>query len=491
MPGGLMSLIATGQMNTHIPRNVAHEYIEYGPAQLTGQITLTRDADIIVPEYVKFSFVQPNQANPEIPITPNMLKTQLSKLSLHMEIGGCRVAHWPLAFLLNLSEPEIIDLDIYVNLHFDKIFGEINLLGLQHHEVRFCIVNNQTNPIELLTTWELVGVLTYLDNQERQVLGNPNTLHEEIIQYVYQMDVNVSNANLAQTGSEFKILLPFEGPNKGIFIECDNPTNIQEINLYLNGQERFRLNKFLIKSKCKIISSRMIYFPFSFNENYLDRSAQSFVGSTNYSRIDTVKLEVKFNPNAPTNQIKIFGLSANMYRQTSGMGGLAYMTGDAYTMRDLQTNYTPQPISSVQMYQISKVVFKLQGFKLIVDPDRKFCPISFEEIPTDTQYSTCTTCKNNYCVEILTTWLDKKQPNQRSCPMCKTKWTNWDSYINNLEPIANPNNPPAELAANTDTNSNSNPLITHLINSSANMTGFNDNNNISVIVSSSNKELVV
>jgi hypothetical protein len=236
----------------------------------------------------------------------------------------------------------------------------------------------------------------------------------------------------------------------------------------------------------------MIYFPFNFSADFQDRSPQSFVGSTNYSRIDTVKLEVKFNPNTPTSQIKIFGLSANMFRQTSGMGGLAYVTGDAYTMRDLQTNYTPPTISSAQMYQIAKVVFKLQGFKLIVDSDRKFCPISFEEIPTGTNYTSCTTCKNNYCVENLTTWLDKKQPNQRSCPMCKTIWTNWDSYVNDLEPIANPNNPiqePEPVTEITSSDIKSNQLITHLIDSIANIPEFSDN--ISNCVNTNNQELVV
>ncbi len=443
MPGGLMSLVAIGQQNQRLPRNIAHEYIIYGPAQFNNPINITRDADIIIPEHVKIGFTQPNpNPNPNQPITLDELKAQLRKLSIKLVIGNTTVAYFPLAFLINLNEPEIIDSHVYINLQFDKIFGDIKIIGLQQHQtVNFFIINNEPeNPIELLTTWELVSVMTYLDSSERNEMAQ--NIFEGLIQYIYQMKVNVNNSNLAQTASEFNIQIPFEGLNKGIFIECDNPNNIQEINLYLNGQERFRLDKFLIKSKCKIISPKMIYFPFNYRVNFMDRTFESFVGSTNYSRIDSVKLQVKFNINTPTNQIEIFGLGSNVYKQFSGTESLVYFSGNAYLVRDLQTNYTVPFVSSAGMMKLSKVVFKLQGYKLIDNLDHVFCPISYDEIKTGTQYTSCNICKNNYCVEILSQWLEKKQTNKRNCPICRTDWTNWDAYINDLEPIPNPNNPP-------------------------------------------------
>ncbi len=435
-----MSLVAYGQQNQYIHRTIALDYIAYGPAQLSSQILISNDADIFLPEYVKFNFTQPD---PSQPVSVPMLKSQLSKLTVCMEIGGSEISHLPLALLVNLTEPEIIDSAIYVKLHFDKIFGPINLFGLRYHDTKFKIIQNQPNinQVEFITGWEVNGVLTYLDSSERSNLAT--TPYEGFIQQIYQMDVDVSNPNPAQTASEFSILVPFDSPHKGLLIECDNPHAIREINLYLNGQDRFKMNRFLIKTKCKIISDRMLWFPFNYNAEMLSKHPESFQGSTNFSRIDTVKLEVKFNPETPTNRIGVFGLGSNVYRQMSGMGGLAFhMSCPGYTVRDLQTNYNTQPISSAQMYQISKIAFKLQGFKLITDPDHNFCPISYEDIPEGTQYTGCTTCKNNYCVDTLTMWLDKKQPNQRCCPMCKSKWNNWDSYINQLEPIPNPNNPP-------------------------------------------------
>ncbi len=453
MPYGLMSLVANGAENNYIHRNISLDYITYGPAQLSSSILITREADIFLPEYVKFNFTQPD---PGQPVSLSMLKAQLSKLTVCMEIGGGEILHLPLALLVNLIEPEIIDSSIYVKLHFDKIFGPINLIGLGQHEVGFKIILNQPtiNQVEFITNWEVNGILTYLDSSERSILATAP--YESFVQQIYQMDVNVSNTNPAQTASEFSILVPFDSPHKGLFIECDNPNTICEINLYLNDMARFKMDLFLIKTKCKIISERVLWFPFNYNAEMLSKHPESLQGSTNFSIIDAVRLEVKFNPNTPTNRIGVFGLGSNVYRQMSGVGGLVFhVSCSAYSVRDLQTDYNLLPISSARMYKISKIAFKLQGFKLITNPNYNFCPISYEDIPIGTQYTSCSACKNNYCVDTLTMWLNKKQPEHQVCPTCKSKWNNWNSYINQLESIPNFNNPhtePEVKPANTNFN---------------------------------------
>ena len=450
--GALLSLVAYSAENANIPQNFAHDYKTYGPEQLTSTITIGRNADTFIPEYIKFGFTQSNQINPD------ELKTQLSKLTVQMNIGGADIVRFPLALLVHLVEPEIIDSYIYINLQFDKIFGSINLVGLTYHDVVFKVVNNNpTIPIGLLTTWELVGTLTYFEQETRQSLVQ--TPYDDFVHHIYHMDVNANNSDLSATASEFKFSLAFDSPHKGLFIKCSNANDIYEINLNLNGLDRFKLDKFLIKTKCKIVSNQLLWFPFNPTADFMSKNPNSFNGSINFSRIDNIKLEVKFNPNTPKSQISIFGLGSNRYRQLSGMGGLAYVHGSfTYELRDLLTNYSVLPTPSSQFTyqshtgQVTKVIFTPVGFKIITDQNYMFCPISFGDIPIGTQYSNCFACKNNYCVDMLTKWLDKKLPNERACPMCKTKWTNWNAYINDVEPASNLNEPLTDLALVQTTN---------------------------------------
>ncbi len=139
MSGALMSLVAVGAQNTYIPKNLSIDYENFDLVNLTQSIVLQRSSDLHIPEYIKFSFAshpdQSDQAN-----QMDELKAQLKKINMVLEIGGGKIANFPLELLIELNEPIICESKVYVNLCFDKILGDIKLIGLQYHEVRFRLV---------------------------------------------------------------------------------------------------------------------------------------------------------------------------------------------------------------------------------------------------------------------------------------------------------------------------------------------------------------
>ncbi len=409
-------------------RHLSKEYVTYGPAQLTDYIIIPKDANFFEPKYLKLGFVKSN-TNTKKKSFLKLLKSRLSGLTLTMSIDANIILNVPLDLFADLSTLVIVDCWVGINLHFDKLFGRIELVCLKENEIKFNIVDNYLKKsFEPLTTWELVGDLTYVDSLERGFILT-NSLEDFTLQFSH-MEVNVNNENPGQTSSEFKITLPFNGPHVGLFIKCKNPDEINTIKLYGNNIVRFSLDRFLIKTMCKRISQSILWFPFNSNADFLSKNMETFEGQVNFSNLD-IKLEIIFNSKFQTNKISIFALGINVYKQFSGTGAsivakLTEISGcPYYTVSDLQTDY------QIQIIKIIKL-FKLKGFELILD--KSFCPISFGNISTGTQYTTCTTCKNNYCVNMIINWFDKKSPTDRTCPICKTAWTNWESFINDVKP---------------------------------------------------------
>jgi predicted Zn-ribbon and HTH transcriptional regulator len=59
------------------------------------------------------------------------------------------------------------------------------------------------------------------------------------------------------------------------------------------------------------------------------------------------------------------------------------------------------------------------------------CPITLDKINEMDKYSTCLNCNYNFNYDALVKHLDIKY----NCPMCISKWTNKEIYINGLEII--------------------------------------------------------
>ena len=235
--------------------NIAHEYIIYESEGPRHFLSIKKESDIIVPEYLELQFSDLNRDNLQ----------DIKKLVLIMEIGGNKVQQFPLSLFMNLNEPIICDSKMYINLCFDMLFGKINLIGLEYHEVKFGfsrpLYNN--NELNCLSRFGIVCKQTYVDATERRLLVT--NYSESFIQQLSFINVKT---DVNQTSDIFHVRLPFSYISKGFFIECENVDHLNYINLQFNYVDRFNLNRFLIRSKCRKINQYLLYFHFNKNNMY-------------------------------------------------------------------------------------------------------------------------------------------------------------------------------------------------------------------------------
>lgn len=446
--GGLLQLVAYGHQNdTMRLRNIAHDYYTYS-SRNTSELIITRQSDIVNIEFLELSFINQDRDN----------LNDIKKLILTMIIGGQIIQQLPLSLLINLNEPLISEGKMYINLCFDMLFGNLKMIALYHHVVKFQLSQN-----EIISDYGITTTQTYLDMVERRDMYQNS--HEELIQQLSFVDIKVDMNDETQTSDTFDLrYLPFNLISKGFFIQCENVDNLNNILLKFNGEDRFDLNRFLIMRKCKKINQNLLYLPFNYEKSYSERTLQSFEGSANLSRIDTVSLMLKFN--VAINNVKIYCLNSNIFRQMGGMGGLAYGADLSNSTYDLRNNVLRRPeiVSSAAIFSATPmqpirpptvgttIVYTGPTMKPIISEDASNCPILCEPIGAGGKYMRCDQCNNNFSEEALKQWLESKRPQQRTCPLCRVQWSNFEIYINSeprptlpyglLESIRNYLNPP-------------------------------------------------
>jgi hypothetical protein len=429
MSGALMQLVAQGNQNTMMGiRNVAYEYHTY-ESQGLSHIIIERRADIIIPEYLELHFSDPNRFNIQ----------DIKKLVLNMEIGGQKIQQFPLSLLVNLNEPILCDGKLYINLCFDILFGELKVIGLQWHEVSFYF--SRDNDLSCISRYGIVSKLTYLDTEERRNMASNS--QQEIIQQISYVNVKTDINDPSQTSDSYTIRLPFDNISKGFFIECENVDNVNNIFLRFNNSDRFNFNRFLIRTKCKKINQNLLYFPFNYGKEFTERSSQSFEGSPNFSRIDSISLTLKFD--TAINNVKIYSLQSNIYRQMGGMGGLSYSSSLCNDTVDLRNNVLERPQNPTYISNAdydarnptvgTSIIYSEPIIKPILEVDASNCPIVCEQIAVGEKYMSCHQCVNNFSEQALKQWLESRRPSQRTCPACRVQWSNFEIYINSaLDP---------------------------------------------------------
>ena len=426
MPGGgLMQLVATGTQNEALRlRNVAYEYNTY-QANGVQSLSITRFADIVNLEYLELTFSNSERNNLE----------DVKHLVLNMFIGGQLIQQFPLSLLINLNEPIMCDGKMYINLSFDMLFGGIKLIGLQYREVRVEFKND--NALGCISSYGIVSKLTYLDIEERRNLAQNSS--DEIIQQLSFIHVMTDLNDVTQRSNVYDVCLPFTNISKGFFIECNNVDNLNNINLKFNIQDRFNLNRFLVRTKCKKINENLLYFPFNYDKEYSDRSAGSYEGAANLSRLDTVKLKLDFDN--PINNVKIYCLNSNIYRQQNGICELVFsgeLFSNTYDLRNNALRILPLPQQMLNSHPTSTrpltvgttIVYAGPTNKPITVTDASNCPILYEQIGVGEKYMSCSQCNNNFSELAIKEWLESRRPDQRTCPLCRVPWSNFEIYIN-------------------------------------------------------------
>jgi hypothetical protein len=440
MPGGgLTQIIAIGSHNASFNlRNVAYEYHTFESNGLQPLI-IRREADLATLEYLELSFNNPERNNLD----------DIKKLVLKMVIGGTLIQQFPLSLLINLNEPIICDGKMYINLCSNILFGDIKLIGLQHHDVIVEFIND--NGVTCVSNYGIVSKLTYVDVEERRQIAQNS--YEVFIQQISFINIMTDSNDTSQTSNIYELnYLPFSHISKGFFIECNNVDNLNNINLKFNQQERFNLNRFLIRTKCKKINENTLYFPFNYDKEYSDRTINSYEGSPNLSRVENINLKLTFD--TPINNVKIYNLHANIYRQMSGMGGLAYTVELCRNTYDLRNNnlrmsdlrMSESVIGSSELIRFRmpntsqlpstlgmSIVYTGPTNRPIIVIDSSNCPILCEQIECGSRYMTCNECNNNFSEQAIKQWLESRSPSRRTCPLCRVHWSNFEIYINGEE----------------------------------------------------------
>ncbi len=390
-----------------------------------NKLLILRNADIFIPEYLELNFIDGYNDN-----YLDIIKQQI----LYMKISCSKILQLPLNLLLNLNEPIICDDKLYINLSFNMFFGDIKLIGLQFVDTLFYFSSNELE--QYITNYSIIGTTIFLNNFERQQIVSKH--HEEIIQTVSFIDVMKNKENHYETTNIFELNLPFKGTSKGFFIMSDNIKNLKDMKLFFNNEIRFNLNRFLINSKCKKISDKMIFLPFNYSQSYLERTSESFEGSANLSfeglefidKLESITLHLEFD--TPINNVKIYNLIGNIYQQNSGCGKLLYKNDiDNYnydlTLQNLEViNNDLETINPILTYVYNEPIYKP------ITNNKKMCLKSNEIIGFNEKYMSCSKCENNFKENHI----KKSLETSNKCPICDNEWSNFDIYINliDLEP---------------------------------------------------------
>ncbi len=382
-------------------KNIAYGYHTYYSTDST-ELKIVRESDITNMEYLELSFVD---------AVMDYL-SEVKNLILTMSIGCKIVQQLPLSLLINLNKPIMSEGLMYINLCFDMFFGDIKLTAHQYDEISFKLSRNNC-----VFKYGITATVYNIGHEERKTLMYNS--QEHVIQQLSILDVKVDANDVTQTNETFDITyLPFSKISKGFFIECDNDINhLNSIQLYFNGFYRFNLNRFLIMNKCKKINEHLLYIPFNYNQSFYKRTLASFEGAANLSRIDNIRLILTFD--VAINNVKIYSLCANQFKLESGSGKLVYDSCLGFNTYDLSKKSLIHSKNPPAYYHGPLI-------KSIVNEDELNCPITHELIGLGEKYMSCYRCNKNFNEDSLQTWLIKN----KTCPICRDKWTNFEIYIN-------------------------------------------------------------
>ena len=304
---------------------------------------------------------------------------------------------------------------------------------------------------------------------------NNNHLHNNLIQQISSLQV-VSNNPTTSFQIRTNIL---NGSTKGLLIQC-SVNDLLSIKFYINNLLRFDYNSVLIHTSCLRISENLIYFPFNDNLDFLDTELLSYSGSINFSTLQDSRLCLLFSSEQP--KVIVHNVYFNHFRQYNGLGGL-HIANRSTFINDTTFNH---PVESIVGIAPSTNIFDMSGnvipfitnasgstgstgstvstgstgppvsyvfpwssgpsessgpsgpytvplgrlsIKLITS-EQSICNISHENIVEGSRYMTCLVCNNNFFERNIKQWLQSATNTRRTCPLCRSVWTNFDIYIN-------------------------------------------------------------
>lgn len=396
--------------------NRTSEY--YTESFVDNTLYMTRSSDTKCPEYL------------EIELSPDVnrdnFKNICDSINLDMEIGQNKLLSIPLKFMMHLKPYEICDNKFYITIPFNMFYDDIQLICFQFISVIFKLTGAGNN----FLSCNLISKAIYYQNHlRRQMVHNR---YENLVQCLSSAKINIMNPT-----DNIKYKIPFNGINKGFFIESQNVDEINHIKLSLHGNIVVEYNRFLVRSKCVKISQNLLYFPFNVNKLYMDRTREGYEDSINFSVIHLSELHLNFD--SPQSTLCIYSLSANLFIIEDVRCSLAFTSDDLNN--HVSEQYAPSTMSTLLNNVIvarslsDNIRLTLSDritnliYRKITDSNKLLCGITHENIENNSHYMNCMQCDNNFSENEIKRWFHQRI----NCPMCRCDWTDFNIYINGEE----------------------------------------------------------
>jgi len=364
-----------------------------------------RKLNTLLPQYLIFNL----KSNISINEFINNLEMSNFKLNVENNI----IVNILLSLYANLNPVKIISYSnscsVIITISFDTTFGCIDIIRLYSHQIRFKLnICQYLN--DLIDNVQLSCELTYI-NRTSIIQDEFRTNIQEFESLVIKLDI-----------PELQIMntLNFGSASKGIFVENNNISNICNIKICFNGFNRIDYNKNMLELYTVKISDNLIYILFDNNIRYTDRSIESFYSGINFDYFDVCDITITFI--IPDNNINIYSIRYNqmMYEYGTGIQRYSY-----------NTNINISNFNGFNRMLKKNLISWKSKNKLISENSRNIeCPITYEEIKINDRYCECKQCKYNILYKNLLIWFDSRATH--SCPMCRTNWSYYVIYINDI-----------------------------------------------------------
>jgi hypothetical protein len=283
---------------------------------------------------------------------------------------------------------------------------------------------------DLVGAASLVVALKYMDTAERRAFAAANRVERPVQSLVRLQATRVqataskataskataskataSKATLVQAiesteeNTPANVLEVREFPKvlcKGFLVEGCNINQLDECAINLTNKElRVKYGRDVLRTIAERLSPTTFYLPFNTNIPFSENGVANSAGSIDYSQTGLdPSLALTFSA---VTDVRIYAVAVHKF--VSGF--------------EWSANTIPKPITV---------------------SDRLECPITLEPIAVNQKYATCGQCSHNFSHEALASCFEGSQTN-RSCPMCRSMWTNYNVYVNvplneGLEPAA-------------------------------------------------------
>lgn len=313
------------------------------------------------------------------PIAIDLPDTNDSNDSLCIEIGTQRLLQVPLS-ILALTGRKIGTLQTF---DLSAFFPEIELIRLSYHQVHIFLTSNL--PFGLHVQY------TQLDHDKKHTLVTTEGKHsfQQIATYRWASDS--PQHTITPT-------IAFNNFSKGYIIESPDITQLRRLKLRLNGHDRWNYGPGLLASAAHRLSPQHLWVPFNptLPPTPFNRTATSFVGGLQQSRIDIISFHLEFTE--PQTSVKIHSFDLNLIRLLSGF---------AQAKIEHIHEIIPPPPPSV-------IIDRPLPASRATEP----CPITYEPFNPGDNYGECAQCHHCYHVAALQQALLVTH----GCPICRTPW---------------------------------------------------------------------